>query len=72
MFNQAKLDPLYEAAKQLVIESRTPSIALVQRTFRINYSRAARMLKAMEGEVVTPMDKRCMRRMLVGDTVDYL
>ena len=72
MFNQAKLDPLYEAAKQLVIESRTPSIALVQRTFRINYSRAARMLKAMEGEVVTPMDKRGMRRMLVGDTVDYL
>jgi DNA segregation ATPase FtsK/SpoIIIE-like protein len=72
MFAQAKLDPLYEAAKQLIIETRTPSIALVQRTFRINYSRAARMLKAMEGEVVTPMDKRGMRRMLVGDTVDYL
>lgn len=68
----AKQDPLFEAVKQLVIETRTPSIALVQRTFIINYSRAASMLEAMEGEVVTPKDEKGMRRMLTGETNEYL
>lgn len=67
-----KQDPLFEAVKQLVIETHTPSIALAQRTFRINYSRAASMLEAMEGDVVTPMDERGMRRMLTGETNEYL
>lgn len=67
-----KQDPLFEAVKQLVIETRTPSIALTQRTFRINYSRAASMLEAMEGDVVTPMDERGMRRMLTEETNEYL
>jgi DNA segregation ATPase FtsK/SpoIIIE-like protein len=72
MSNDAKTDPLFDAVKQLVIETRTPSVALVQRTFRLNYSRAVSMLEAMEGEIVTPKDEQGMRRMLVGDTVDYL
>ncbi len=72
MTNDPKTDPLFESVKQLVIETRTPSIALVQRTFRINYSRAVRIMEALEGEVVTPQDEQGMRRMLVGETVRYL
>jgi DNA segregation ATPase FtsK/SpoIIIE-like protein len=78
MPHAAKADPLFEAVKQLVIDTRTPSIALVQRTFRLNYGRAASMLEAMEameameGEIVTPRDERGMRRMLAGETVEYL
>jgi len=68
MTHEAKQDPLFEAVKKLVIESRTPSIAFVQRTLRINYSRTANMFKAMEGEIVTPVDENGMRRMLTGET----
>lgn len=66
-----KQDLLFESVKQMVIETRTPSISLAQRTFRINYSRAASMLAAMEGDIVTAMDERGMRRMLIGETNDY-
>lgn len=72
MNHDAKQDPLFEAAKQMVLETRTPSIALAQRTFRINYSRAASLLEAMEGDVVTPKDERGMRGMLTGETIEYL
>ncbi|OIQ63203.1 DNA translocase FtsK [mine drainage metagenome] len=68
---KAKQDPLFEAVKQMVIEKRTPSISLAQRTFRINYSRAASLLEAMEGDVVTTMDEHGMRKMLTGETNDY-
>jgi len=69
--NEAKQDPLFEAVKQLVIETRTPSIALAQRTFRLGYSRAAAMLAALEGDVVTTMDARGGRSMLSGETEEY-
>lgn len=68
MDHEAKQDPLFEAVKQLVIETRIPSIAFVQSKFIINYSRAASMLEAMEGEVVTTKDEKGMRRMLTGET----
>lgn len=68
----AKQDPLFEAVKNLVIETRTPSIALAQRTFRIGYSRAASLLEALEGDVVTSMNEQGLRRMLTGETNEYL
>lgn len=49
----AKQDSLFEAVKRLVLETRNPSIALVQRTFRIGYSRAKSMLEAIDGVVST-------------------
>lgn len=64
----AKQDPLFEAVKKMVIETRIPSISLVQRTFRINYTRAANILAAMEGDVVTTKGENGMRRMMVGET----
>ena len=67
----AKQDPLFEAVKQMVIETCTPSISLAQRKFRINYSRAASLLEAMEGDIVTGMDAAGMRRMIIGETNEY-
>jgi chromosomal replication initiator protein len=64
----AKQDPLFEAVKQLVIKTRNPSVSTVQREFRLNYSRAASMLEAMEGEIVTTKDGNGWRRMLTGET----
>ncbi len=72
MHDDAKQDPLFEAVKQMVIETRTPSISLAQRTFRINYSRAASMMKALEGDVVTPLNECGLRKMLTGKTNEYL
>lgn len=71
MSHIAKKDPLFEAVKQMVIETRTPSISLAQRKFRINYSRAASLLEAMEGDIVTGMDAAGMRRMIIGETNEY-
>jgi DNA segregation ATPase FtsK/SpoIIIE-like protein len=56
----------------MVIETCIPSIALHQRTFRINYSRAASLLEAMEGDIITTKDERGMRRMLTEKTNEYL
>jgi DNA segregation ATPase FtsK/SpoIIIE-like protein len=70
--HEAKQDLLFEGVKEMVIETRMPSISLVQRTFIINYSRAARMLEALEGDVVTVMDERGCRKMLTGETNEYL
>lgn len=72
MSHEAKQDPLFEEVKKMVIETRTPSISLAQRTFRIGYSRAASMMKALEGDVVTVMDERGCRKMLTGETNEYL
>lgn len=68
---EVKQDLLFEEVKNMVIETRTPSISLVQRTFRIGYSRAASLMKALEGEVVTVMDERGCRKMLAGKTKEY-
>lgn len=72
MSHEAKQDPLFNSVKQMVIETRTPSISLVQRTFRINHTRAACMMKALEGEIVTDLDERGCRKMLIGETNEYL
>lgn len=72
MSHEAMQDPLFEEVKKMVIETRTPSISLAQRTFRIGYSRAASMMKALEGDVVTVMDERGCRKMLTGETNEYL
>jgi replicative DNA helicase len=68
----AKKDPLFEVVKKMVMETRTPSISLAQRTFRINYTRAASMMMALEGDIVTPLNEDGFRRMLTGETNEYL
>ena len=58
-------DELYDDAVQLVMEMQTASVSLLQRRFRIGYSRAARIVDQMElrGVVGPPkevnQDKYC-------------
>ena len=46
-------DPLYADAIALVRKHNKASISLVQRHLKTSYSRAASMLEAMEGSVIT-------------------
>lgn len=62
--NIRELDPLYPAARQVVVDSQRPSISRIQCELRIGYNRAARLLEAMEGDVVTPADASGVRQML--------
>ncbi len=41
-------DPLYDQAVEIVLQTRRPSISLVQRHLRIGYNRAARLIEQME------------------------
>ncbi|MFT4413622.1 DNA translocase FtsK [Fredinandcohnia humi] len=45
-------DDLYEDAVQLVIEMQTASVSMLQRRFRIGYTRAARLIDEMEARGV--------------------
>lgn len=65
-------DPLLEDVKKMLIETRTPSVSLTQRTFLIGYARAENLLKSLEGELITPRNERGLRRMLDGESIEYL
>lgn len=68
MDHPAKQDPLFETVKQLVIETKNPSVSHAQRRFKLGYSRANGLLEAMEGEIVTAKDASGWRSMLTGET----
>jgi DNA recombination-dependent growth factor C len=57
-------DPLYEQAVTVVRTNQRSSISLIQRHLRIGYNRAARLLEAMEGSVVGPMQSNGNRALL--------
>lgn len=59
-----KHDPLYATAVDLVRKLRIASISAVQRHLRIGYNRAAYMLEAMEGTVVSFPDGAGVRQVL--------
>ena len=58
-------DPFYAEARELVLSARRSSISMVQRHLRIGYNHAARLLEAMEGDVLGPMDGNGVRPFLV-------
>ncbi len=61
-------DPLLNAVKQLVIETKNPSVAHVQRHFKLGYNRVVRLLAALVGEIVTAADANGWRNMMaLGD-----
>ncbi|ABM36706.1 DNA translocase FtsK [Polaromonas naphthalenivorans] len=68
MNHPAKQDPLYETVKQLVIETKNPSVSHAQRRFKLGYNRAIGLIEAMEGEIVTARDENGWRSMLTGET----
>jgi S-DNA-T family DNA segregation ATPase FtsK/SpoIIIE len=62
----AESDPMYDQAVALVLQTRRPSISLVQRHLRIGYNRAARLIEQMErAGLVTPMQTNGNRDVLV-------
>ncbi|MDW0109174.1 DNA translocase FtsK [Sporosarcina aquimarina] len=60
-------DELYDDAVNLVVEMQTASVSLLQRRFRVGYSRAARIVDQMEMRgVVGPPEGSKPRQVLVG------
>mgnify|MGYP003421848984 FL=1 len=54
-----------DAARKLVIEHRKASISLVQRTLRIGYNTASRLLEELERDgTVSPMNANGIRSAL--------
>jgi len=48
--SEDEVDDKYDEAVQLVMETRRPSISMIQRRLRVGYNRAARMIEMMEHE----------------------
>ncbi|WP_369903037.1 DNA translocase FtsK [Bacillus manliponensis] len=62
-------DDLYDEAVQLVVEMQTASVSMLQRRFRVGYTRAARLIDAMEmNGVVGPYEGSKPREVLLKDT----
>jgi DNA segregation ATPase FtsK/SpoIIIE, S-DNA-T family len=60
-------DELYNDAVQLIAEMQTASVSMLQRRFRIGYTRAARLIDEMEVRgVVGPYEGSKPRTVLVG------
>ncbi|MEO6291002.1 MAG: DNA translocase FtsK [Burkholderiaceae bacterium] len=70
MQHPAKLDPLFETAKQLVIDTKNPSITNLLRHMNVGFNRAENLIKAMEGEIITPHHRTGRWTMLHGETYD--
>ncbi|WP_440602743.1 DNA translocase FtsK [Bacillus sp. GB_SG_008] len=61
-------DSLYDEAVQLVVDMQTASVSMLQRRFRVGYTRAARLIDAMEmNGIVGPYEGSKPREVLVKD-----
>lgn len=60
----SRQDPLYQEARDLVLKGRRASISMVQRHLRIGYNHAARLLEAMEGDILGPQNASGVRQFL--------
>lgn len=68
----AETDELYDEAVQLVTEMQTASVSMLQRRFRVGYSRAARIIDQMEQRgVVGPYEGSKPRQVLVPKQDEY-
>ncbi|MEW6227507.1 MAG: DNA translocase FtsK, partial [Bacillota bacterium] len=60
-------DPLFEEAVRLILETEEASISKLQRRFRIGYTRAARLIDAMESRgMVGPYEGSKPRKVLMS------
>ncbi|WP_280637184.1 DNA translocase FtsK [Alkalihalobacillus sp. BA299] len=60
-------DELYQSAVELVMEMNTASVSMLQRRFRIGYTRAARLIDEMEARgIVGPYEGSKPREVLVS------
>jgi len=64
-------DELFDEAVALIIEMQTASVSMLQRRFRIGYTRAARLIDAMEAKgIVGPYEGSKPRAVLVSQVND--
>ena len=64
-------DELYDEAVELIIEMQTASVSMLQRRFRIGYTRAARLIDEMEARgVVGPYEGSKPRAVLVSKPIN--
>ncbi|MCM3637822.1 DNA translocase FtsK [Sporosarcina luteola] len=63
-------DELYDDAVQLVTEMQTASVSMLQRRFRIGYSRAARIVDQMEMRGIVGPPEGSKPRQVLTSTVD--
>ncbi|WP_102271402.1 DNA translocase FtsK [Cytobacillus massiliigabonensis] len=64
-------DDLYDVAVELILEMQTASVSMLQRRFRIGYSRAARLIDEMEARgIVGPYEGSKPRTVLLGKPSD--
>jgi len=62
-------DELYDDAVQMIVEMQSASVSMLQRRFRIGYTRAARLIDAMEARgIVGPYEGSKPRTVLVSQT----
>ncbi|UCZ51667.1 DNA translocase FtsK [Bacillus shivajii] len=64
-------DELYDDAVQLIAEMQTASVSMLQRRFRIGYTRAARLIDEMEARgIVGPYEGSKPREVLISKAED--
>ncbi|MFO1445967.1 DNA translocase FtsK [Bacillus sp. Bva_UNVM-123] len=64
-------DELYDEAVELILEMQTASVSMLQRRFRIGYTRAARLIDEMEARgIVGPYEGSKPRAVLLGKPSD--
>jgi len=62
-------DDLYDDAVRMIIEMQSASVSMLQRRFRIGYTRAARLIDAMEDRgIVGPYEGSKPRTVLISET----
>lgn len=65
--DQEPQDELYEQAVQIVLEAKQASVSLLQRRMRVGYTRAARLIDAMEARaVIGPYEGSKPREVLIS------
>lgn len=65
-------DELYDQAVQIVVEAKQASVSLLQRRMRVGYTRAARLIDAMEAKgIVGPYEGSKPREVLVSPEQYY-
>jgi len=61
-----EMDPLYDEAVRIVIETRKSSISYIQRRLKVGYNRAARIVEEMEKSgLVGPLESNGSREILI-------
>ena len=64
-------DPLLPRARALLLAQQNPSVAFLQRMFKIGYQRATALMQSLEGDIVTPPDAQGWRRMMGTDNLTH-